>query len=382
MGPACLAGVLWALLMLACGSARAASAEAAGGRFTDPEDGFLDITTFLDSRYGFVPVLSPITEPAVGYGAAGALLFIDRKDKGDPQAAPKRPNIFAVGGLVTENGTDGLFAGHMGTWRDGSLRSLVGIADVNANLHFAGLGEDTLLSTAFDYNVSATGGLAGLEVRIKESPFWLGLRYLFADTRVVFDVDAAQIPDQLPDASLQLGALTPSITYDTRNNFFTATRGLYLSLEYPLFRDLLGSDRDFEAPRLTGIWYHPLGETLFLGVRASAKDSSDGTPFFLLPFVSLRGLEALSVVGDRAFEAEAELRWQFHPRFSAVGFVGGGQAHSSLRGQSSSEGVLTGGGGLRYLLARGFGLHMGLDIGFGPGDPVIYVVFGSNWLRP
>jgi hypothetical protein len=33
-------------------------------------------------------------------------------------------------------------------------------------------------------------------------------------------------------------------------------------------------------------------------------------------------------------------------------------------------------------VARRHGLHMGIDLAFGPDDPVIYVVFGSAWLRP
>ena len=37
------------------------------------DDSRLDIGGFLDEAYGFVPIVIPITEPAVGYGAAGAL---------------------------------------------------------------------------------------------------------------------------------------------------------------------------------------------------------------------------------------------------------------------------------------------------------------------
>lgn len=47
-------------------------------RVYDTEDGWFDLSEFLDTTYGFVPVVMPITEPAVGYGAVGALVFIDR----------------------------------------------------------------------------------------------------------------------------------------------------------------------------------------------------------------------------------------------------------------------------------------------------------------
>jgi hypothetical protein len=33
------------------------------------DDGWPDISNFLDSKFGFLPIVRPITEPAVGYGA-------------------------------------------------------------------------------------------------------------------------------------------------------------------------------------------------------------------------------------------------------------------------------------------------------------------------
>jgi hypothetical protein len=67
------------------------------------EDGWLDLSGFLDEKYGFIPLVIPITEPAVGYGAAGALAFID-KPFGKAEAGFGRPNITAVGGLGTARG--------------------------------------------------------------------------------------------------------------------------------------------------------------------------------------------------------------------------------------------------------------------------------------
>ena len=46
--------------------------ESGGSRqFIDVEDGWFDLGSFLDKAHGFVPVISPITEPAVGYGGSG-----------------------------------------------------------------------------------------------------------------------------------------------------------------------------------------------------------------------------------------------------------------------------------------------------------------------
>ncbi len=376
----CAAVPVAALAMLAT-CVQAAEEAPLGSRFVDPEDGWFDVTAFLDTAYGFLPVVVPITDPAVGYGAVGALAFIDR----DPEATARtRPNIGVAGGLATENGSRGWFAGHLGTWRDGRLRTMAAYADMDVNLEFFGFGDEPRLDDrALDYGISARGAVAGGNYRIGDSAFWAGLRYARADSQVEFDPfdtpPAGVVPD---DHDLRLAALTPSLTLDLRNNFFTPTRGWYADLSVPLFRDQLGSDRDFEKVNLTLLHYRPLGERWFLSARAGARDSSDGTPFYLRPFVTLRGVQSLRYQGERAAEFEAELRWQFHPRFSLVGFGGAGTARSDFERQQRTESVTAGGAGFRYLVARGHGLHMGIDVAFGPDEAIFYVVVGSAWLRP
>lgn len=41
-------------------------------RWVDPEDGWFDLSSFREHPHGFIPLVVPITQPAVGYGAAGA----------------------------------------------------------------------------------------------------------------------------------------------------------------------------------------------------------------------------------------------------------------------------------------------------------------------
>jgi hypothetical protein len=352
-------------------------------RFFDPADGWFDVSGFLDTAYGFVPIAAPITEPAVGYGAAAALVFIDRDAPGKGQRFA-RPNIAVAGGLATENGTRGLFGGHLGNWLDGRLRTLVGLADMDANLEFFGLGGDRRPGgSGLGYTVAARGGVVGASYRLGDTELWAGLRYALATTRVsltAVDEGLPGIPSS--DRDLRLAGLTPSLTLDTRDNFFTPTRGSYVDLSVPVFREALGGNRNFEKAALTAMHFEPLGRTLFFGVRGTAQTSSDGTPFYLRPFVWLRGVQALQYQGDQAAEVEAELRWQFHPRFSLVGFGGAGIARGSSSQPDREKAVVSGGGGVRYLVARDYGMWMGLDVGFGPDKPIIYVVFGYAWIRP
>jgi hypothetical protein len=263
-------------------------------RLRDPQDGWLDLSQFLDTAYGFIPVISPITEPALGYGAMGALIFIDRKP---PTASGGfvRPNIAVAGGLATENGTAGLFGAHLGTWQEGRLRTELALADVDANLEFFGLGADpTLEHEGLDYTVAVTGGVAGFNYRTGTRPLWVGLRYSLATTDVSFrNAGSDPPPAVLGDRELRLAGLTPSLTYDSRDNFFTPTGGVYFDLKIPVYREGLGGDRDFELATISGMYFRPLGSSLYFGIRGAAKTSSDGTPFYLRPFVSLRGVQAL-----------------------------------------------------------------------------------------
>jgi hypothetical protein len=357
-------------------------AAAAPSKFRDPEDGRFDVSGFLDTAHGFLPLVVPITEPALGYGAVGAAVFIaDRKDQGESFV---RPNIATVGALRTDNGTRGWFGAHLGTWWDGRLRTNVAFADIDLNLDFFGLAGDRVDGggDGLGYSIKARGGVAGASYRLGGTQLWVGLRYASVHTTVTLDPptqDLQSVP--AADYNLRLGAVTPSITFDRRDNFFTPIRGWYVDLSVPVFRESLGSDRDFETANLTAIYYHPFGQSLYFSVRGTGKDSTADTPFFLRPYVALRGVEALRYQGERVAEIEAEIRWQLPSRFSVVGFAGTGSARSSLA-MDRAQSVTAGGAGFRYLVARRYGLQMGIDVATSAEDTAFYFVFGHAWLRP
>ena len=49
---------------------------------------------------------------------------------------------------------------------------------------------------------------------------------------------------------------------------------------------------------------------------------------------------------------------------------------------SASRDVVSGAVGFRYELARKFGMHAGLDVGFSEGTTAIYIQVGNAWFRP
>jgi hypothetical protein len=347
-----------------------------------PEDGWLDASEFLDQAYGFMPIVLPITEPAVGFGAAGALAFIDRP-KGKTEDGYGRPNITVVGGLLTENDTKGVMVGDWRHWLGGRLQTLIGGIRASVNLDFFGIGQDVLLQdNPLSYNIEMSGGMAQAKYRLGNSRFWAGLGYAYATTQVTFDAPSAM--PGLPDfpRETRLGGLTPSFGFDSRDNIFTPIRGTYFDSSVGLFSHKLGSDHEFQRVNLIAMQFLPLDPKLTFGVRAGAALSLGDVPFYLRPFVQLRGAPMMRYQGEGAAQVEAELRWQFWKRFSLVGFAGAGAAWNDRERLENTTSVVTGGGGIRYELARKHGLHMGLDVATGPAGPAIYVQIGSAWVRP
>jgi hypothetical protein len=351
-------------------------------RLISAEDGWLDVSGFLDQKYGFMPLVIPITEPAVGYGAAGGLAFID-KPLGKVQAGFGRPNVTFVGGMGTENGTWGVMAGDMHHWLDDRLQTLVGVVKASVNLDFYGIGKDNVLKDhPRSYNLEPLAGLVRAKYRIGGSKVWAGLAYALATTDVTFDTPGA-IPG-LPDIQKvsRAGGLAPSLTYDSRDNIFTPAKGTFIEMTAGFFAPAFGGDGEFQRHSLTAMYFLPLHEDVMMGVRGDATVSSGDVPFYMRPFIALRGAPVMRYQGEEVAQIEAEVRWQCWKRFSLVGFAGYGAAWNDFERIGNTRTIVTGGTGFRYEIARAYGLHMGVDLAFGPDVTAIYVQFGSAWMRP
>lgn len=66
-----------------------------------------------------------------------------------------------------------------------------------------------------------------------------------------------------------------TVTFDTRDNGFTPTRGFYVDAAMPWFREGCGCDRDFELLDLSAQYFHALAERRYGGVRRR-RDSRHG----------------------------------------------------------------------------------------------------------
>jgi hypothetical protein len=350
-------------------------------RFFDPQDGQFDLSYFLEDPSGFLPIPIVVTEPAVGYGGGGAGMFLrPRREAGEEGWA--RPDISAVGAFGTQNGTWGAFAGDSSRWLDGRLRTLVGAGTGQLNTEFYGLGNGPpSLSQGVRTSLQFAGAVAQANWQLApKSPWSVGVRYVFADVDPKPREDSA-----LPGADqirVTISAPTAVLEYDTRDNVFTPTRGVYSETSWLASREALGASVDFERFEQVLIGWHPLPHDVTLGARGIYAWSSDATPFFLRPFVQLRGVPAARYQGDQAASIELEARWQFMGRWSVVGFGGAGTTRTDRQNFVATQNVGSGGLGFRYKLASKFGMDAGIDIAHSPGTTALYFVVGNAWFRP
>ncbi len=363
------------------GAARVEEKREGSARFFDPDDGQFDLSYFLENPRGFLPIPIVVTEPAVGYGGGAAGMFLrPRREAGDEGWA--RPDISAVGAFGTQNGTWGAFAGDASRWLDGRLRTLVGIGAGQFNLDFYGLGSaPSSLDEGVRYSLQFTGLLAQANWQLApKSPWAVGLRYAYADVEPKPRDPAFQgLADRV---RVKVSAPTAIVEFDTRDNLFTPTRGIYAESSWLASRKALGASDDFERFQQVLIAWQPLTDDVTLGARANYAWSSDGTPFFLRPFVQLRGVPAVRYQGDQAASVELEARWQFFGRWSVVAFGGAGATRTHRQTSTTTQDIGSGGFGFRYELASKFGLHAGIDVAHSPGTTALYFVVGNAWFRP
>jgi hypothetical protein len=351
-------------------------------RFRDPDDGQFDVSSFLEKPRGFLPIPVVITEPAVGYGGGLVGMFLRPREQAGEQGWA-RPNISAVGAIGTENGTRAAFAGDASRWLDGRVKTLAGVGGGHINLDFYGLGLngaslDQAIRYSLDFDLMFLQGTWQLRPK---SPWSLGLRYIYAQVEPKLR-DEPVFPGLADRVDVDISAPAGILEFDSRDNVFTPTRGIFAETVFLMSREELGASVDFERFQQVVMGWYPITKAVTLGMRADYQRASDEAPFFLRPYIELRGVQAMRYQGDQMASAEIEARWRFRDRWSAVVAAGAGTADSSRESFSATQDIVSGAVGLRYELARKFGLHAGVDVGFSSETTAIYFQVGNAWFRP
>jgi hypothetical protein len=351
--------------------------------FVDSSDGQLDLSEWLIDRKGFLPVPIIITEPAVGNGGGLALLFFRQSmreaGQGDGTGRIIRPDIFGIAAAATENGTKmmgafGMFSLRDDRWR---YRGFAGKTDVR--LDFYGLGSGTPEAAKIGYELDGVMSSQQVLRRLGTSESFVGVRWIYLDLTSSFDL--ARPRPQLDDRSFsrRSSGLGLAWEHDTRDNIFTPSRGLKASIDTMFYSPNIGSDTSYQIYRAYAFAYVPVARPLVFAARLDGRAARGDVPFYQQPFIDLRGIPAARYQDNNAAVAEIEARWNLTDRWALVGFVGAGRAWGTRESFSNADEQISGGAGIRYLIARRLGIYVGVDYARGPEQHAYYIQVGSAW---
>ena len=353
--------------------------------FKDSDDGALDLSGWLMTKGGFLPVPIIITEPAVGTGFGLAAVFFHGKLIGRPnpnnpgQQLP--PSMTIATGAYTENGTWLVGGGHVGHWKQDRIRYTGFIGVMNLNIDFyAG-------SRPIAFNIDGGVLLQQIKFRLGKSNFFVGGKWIFFDSTSTIKGLEDILPPGWPDLGLLNGYKSTNSGlgvvgyYDGRDNIFTPAIGQEAELEITRYDQAIGGDFDYWYLNGKILSFHKLHEKFALGLRFDGEAVDGDVPFFAYPFVQLRGVPAMRYQGEQVLNLEVEGRWQLWKRWSVVGFVGKGFTNSDVPRLQTDDNIVTFGTGFRYLIARKFNMHVGIDVARGPEDTAWYLQMGHAWAK-
>jgi hypothetical protein len=356
--------------------------------FKDSIDSKFDLSDYIIDANGFVPVPYIITEPALG-GFGGALfpIFIKKRPayrdsvKGRLRITPIAPDITGGGAIYTANKTWGTFGFRSGTLVKRRIKYLVGGGYIHLNMSFyktfEQIGEKEL-----KFTIDAIPAVLQATKRLAFSRWYTGFRYVFLKTSVSFHGDSSlnHLVDSLLTDKLisQLGVI---VEVDNRDNVFTPDKGLKFHVDFNRSDDAIGSDYDFWRLNYYSYMYKPLSKSIVAGLRIDGKQAFGEPPFYMLPFIEMRGIPSARYQGKVVLLSELETRFDIKKRWSLIAFGGTGVAFDEWSKFSEASFQFSYGTGGRYLLARKFKLRVGIDVAHGPNTWAYYIVFGSNWLK-
>lgn len=355
--------------------------------FKDSADDAFDLSNYIIDVKGFIPIPMIITEPALGnFGGVIAPIFLKRRPflvdsvRGALKYTPVAPDI--TGGALGYTANNSWFgaAFRSGTLIKSRIKYRVGgvFADINMSF-YRDLPDGK--EKEFALTLKAYGILLQAIKRIGQSNWYAGSKYSLAQMKVGTKADTLPFFVKENEKSSMVSSLGAILELDNRDNIFTPDKGMKLHLDAIMSDNVIGSDFDFWRLNYFMFWYYPVVKKLTGGLRIDGQQALGDIPFYMLPYISLRGIPVYRYQGKAVTVSELEFRWDFYKRWSVMGYTGAGKAFNDWADFGSTNTQFSYGTGFRYLLARKFKLRAGIDVARGPEKWAYYIVFGNNWVR-
>jgi hypothetical protein len=215
--------------------------------------------------------------------------------------------------------------------------------------------------------------------KIGDSDAWLVGRWNYLDLDNSFDPNGNLAAFGPFERSSKASGLGISLEYDSRDNIFTPNRGWTGSIDLTFYDPGWGSDTSFETYRAKVFSYWPATKEVILGGRVDFRSAEGDAPFYMLPFVDLRGVTFQRTSASSTPVRVSCSRIAGTPRWAAIGFLGAGEAWGRSGDLGDGSSTFAKGVGFRYQLARYLGIWAGIDLAWSTQDKAFYIQVGNAW---
>lgn len=168
------------------------------------------------------------------------------------------------------------------------------------------------------------------------------------------------------------------ITWDTRNNAYSPSRGVFAELNTTRFTEVLNSDFNFTCYTLDIRKFMPAGRNRVLGLQSYTRINQGEAPVRYLSMIGgtemMRGYYKGRYADKNLIAFQSEIRQYLFWRFGLAAFAAVGQVNNSLNEFAINEFHFSYGGGIRFLVHEKEKLNLRVDFGFGKKSNGIYVL--------
>ena len=365
----CLAGIL---LCAACSPALADIERNAEERFDEARAK----PTPIGGRGNWVVVPIPVSNPTIGTGLQLAALYLHPKP--DENAPGSTSGLVA---LRTDKGTQVLGGFHDGSFDADRYRLNVFAGSARFNLKFYGVGDNSPLAdrpVAYEMD----GGLAQVRggVRIPGTRhLYAGLTYQYLQSTLTFNT--SELSGELPDlpASFHSAALGPQLTYDSRDSNYYPLSGQYARVSWLNYGKRWGGDFEFDKVDAFYNHYWPILTKSVLAFRVRYQAASEGTPFFALPTLDMRGFSADRYRDNHTLSGTAEWRQKLSERWGVVGYAEAGRFAASAHDLKDGRTIRTIGGGVRWRVTAERDMNIGVDYAHSSDDRAVFIQIAERF---
>jgi len=158
------------------------------------------------------------------------------------------------------------------------------------------------------------------------------------------------------------------LSYDTRDNIYNASKGMFIQFESDFYSKTFGSDFVFNRYKLDIRKYHPLGSFTFAYQLVTESNFGD-VPIYSKSMMGgsyrmrgyYEGQYRDNVIIDGQFEIRKHLFWLI----GVTGFIGIGQVAPTYGDFNKDNFRMAAGGGLRLMVDKVHKTNLRFDMGFG-----------------